>query len=270
MKTIFTVLSGMCVMLGLAGVSQAKEWRGIIPLRSSRADVVRLHGHCADPAIPCRFNSADGQVYIYFSNSRDTYVADCVKQLPPGVVLQIKVTPGELRLSDLGVDVKKFKKFESSSPPGIGFEGYMDDEEGIIYDTYKGGIIEIEYIAERKDRSLCPAYYEKPELFVTSKISDPPSLYVECPAGVEAGGQATLTADISGADPNAIPTFKWVVSAGKIVSGQGTSAVVVEAEKSNARPVKATVEVRGYETTLTDSCEIQLIRKGDGKKQERR
>jgi hypothetical protein len=268
MKTIFKVLGCACVALGLGGVSQAKEWRGIVPLRSSRADVVRLHGQCANPEESCHFYSAgDGEVYIVFS-SRDEYVEDCVKQLPLGVVMNIRVTPmTEVRLSDLGVDVKGFRKFETSSPPGLGYEGYLDDEEGVVYDTYKGKkVIQIEYIAARKDRQLCPAYYQKPESFVLSKLADPPSVYAQCPEAVEAGGRVALTANISGGDPQVTFTFKWEVSAGKIVSGQGTSQIIVEAQQSNARAIEATVEVGGYYLSLTGSCEIQVVKKGEGGK----
>jgi hypothetical protein len=265
MRTIFKVLGWVSVILGLASSAQAKDWRGIVPMRSSRVDVVRLHGQCANPELRCQFGSEDGEVYIIFS-SRDEYVDDCVKQLPLGVVMHIQVTPKTgLRLSDLEVDMKRFRKFESSSPPGIGYEGYLDEEEGIIYDTYKGGIVQIEYIADKKDKRLCPTYYEKPEMFV-SKIVDPPFLYVDCPAGVEAGGRATLSVSVSGGDPNVTPTFDWNVSPGKIVSGQSTSSIVIEVQEPNARPIKATVEVGGYEPTLAESCEIRMIRKIEGKK----
>lgn len=265
MATVFKVISCICLTLVLTSVLQAKEWRGIVPLHSTRADVARLVGQCSDAELHCHFNLDGEEVYIVFS-SKDRYVDDCVRQLPPDVVILIQVNPkAELQLSNLKVDLSRFRKFEFSSPPGIGYEGYVDEEEGIIYDTYKGSIIQVEYIAERKDKSLCPTYYEKHELFV-SKIADPPVLDVNCPAGVAADGRGTLWVDILGGDPKVTPTFKWNLSSGKIVSGQGTSSIVIETQKSSARFIKATVDVDGYVITLEESCEIQIIRKGEDNK----
>ena len=45
----------------------AKEWRGIAPLRSTRADVVRLFNQCSDQAEACTFSLAQEEVYILFS-----------------------------------------------------------------------------------------------------------------------------------------------------------------------------------------------------------
>jgi hypothetical protein len=264
MGTTLKSLNLVCVMLGLAIFAQAKEWRGIVPLHSTRADVVRLHGQCANPELRCQFASDDGEVYIVFS-SRDEYVADCVKQLPLGIVILIEVTPKTgSRLSDIG-DLKRFRKFESSSPPGIGYEGYSDSEEGVIYDTYKGRLVTVVYLAEKKDTHLCPNYYEKPERFV-SKIADPPNLLVVCPARVEGAGRATITVNIAGADPDVTPTFDWKVSSGKIVSGQGTSSIVIKAPVTNVRSIKATVEVGGYVIRLSESCEMQMNEENQGNK----
>lgn len=263
MRTLFKLLVCVCAAHALAAVAQAKEWRGIVPLRSTRADVARLHGPCADPKLRCEFNSENWRVYVVFS-SGDDYV-DCARLLPPGTVLHIQVTPlTEVKWPTPGVDLSRFRKFESSLPPGIGSEAYFDDEEGVIYDTFEGRLVQIEYLAEKKDVPLCPAYYDKPELFV-SKIVDPPSLDVECPARVEAGGRATLTVSISGAPHTMEPTYDWRVSAGKIVSGQGTSAIVIEAPGAEAGAVQVAVEVGGSIFELAGSCEIRVTGKGDDK-----
>jgi hypothetical protein len=79
----------------------------------------------------------------------------------------LQITPKkDLRLSDLPFDVSKFRKFDPSEPKGIGFEGYIDDENGIVVRAFKGKVDEIAYIAPAKERHLCPQYYENPEGFV--------------------------------------------------------------------------------------------------------
>jgi hypothetical protein len=44
MKTINILLSSISIVLFMAVSSQAEEWRGIVPLRSTRADVERMLG----------------------------------------------------------------------------------------------------------------------------------------------------------------------------------------------------------------------------------
>ncbi|HWS88809.1 MAG TPA: hypothetical protein VN282_17675 [Pyrinomonadaceae bacterium] len=83
-----------------------------------------------------------------------------------------------------------------------------------------------------------------------------PHVDVDCPDRVRPGGRLTFVADLSGADPNVTPTFKWKVSVGTITSGQGTSAITVNASEAPGRSVTATVEVIGYERScaILDSC----------------
>jgi len=261
MRTTLKALSFGCVMLGLASFAQAKEWRGIVPLHSTRADVVRLLGQCTNPERWCHFTSDEGEVDIVFP-SRNEYADWCEKQLPPDVVMRIDVRPKtRSSLSDLGLDLKRFRKFDS----GAGDEGYYDDEEGVIYDTIKGRVVHVVYIAEKKDRHICPSYYERPEGFV-SKIADPPVLVVACPAEVKVGGRATFTVNISGWDPDVTPTFEWKVSSGKIVSGQSTWSIVVEAPVTNVQSIKATVELVKFVIPLSASCETQITGEKQGDK----
>lgn len=274
MRVLLNAFYCGCLLITLSVVSQAKDWRGLAPLRSSREDVEKLLGPPHPPPADGTwvysmhegrsiYHLDEGEVYIVYTNGRDPEWIDCAGKVPSGTVLLIQVTPKRgqwLTLRDLHLDEKRLKKFD----PGYG-EGYLDEEDGIVVRTYKGRVGEICYIATAKDKHLCPSYYERPEKFVAI-IADPPFLDVVCPAEVEAGGRATLTVNISGGDPDVSPTFRWEVSPGKIVSGQGTSSIVIEGQESNARLIKATVEVGGYDPPLEASCEIKVIIKSEGNK----
>ena len=48
MRYVLKPLLITLVFLSLAGVSSAKEWRGIVPLQSTRQDVTRLLGNPSD------------------------------------------------------------------------------------------------------------------------------------------------------------------------------------------------------------------------------
>src|SRR4026207_2045790 len=49
MKIVTTTLFALIVLLCSSSTADAKEWRGIVPLRSTRADVERLLGRPPDP-----------------------------------------------------------------------------------------------------------------------------------------------------------------------------------------------------------------------------
>jgi hypothetical protein len=194
------------------------------------------------------------------------YTPECVKKLPQGVVLQIEITPKtDVRLSDLYADPGKLKETVGYTWPG---SAYVDEEEGVVYRASDGKVEQMVYIAARKDRPLCPGYYDNPAWFVTNVIEDPPHVEVECPETVEAGKSVTLAVNISGADPNVTPTFSWELTAGKIVSGQGTSSIKINPGVFEGRTIKATVKVGGYRRgwPLGDSCEIRVIKRGKGGK----
>ncbi len=98
--------------------------------------------------------------------SDDAYY-DCVKKLPVDTVLLIQFTPKSgLSLADLKLDLSKFKKFDPSEPKDIGFEGYLNEKEGLIVVTYKGEVNQIDYIATPEDQKTCLEYYSNPEKFV--------------------------------------------------------------------------------------------------------
>src|SRR3712207_1619657 len=61
-----------------------------------------------------------------------------------------------------------------------------------------------------------------------------------------------LWVNVSGGDPNVTPRFRWCVSEGTLVSGQGTSAVVVDASGAKEEYVTVTVTVFGYDS----ACEM--------------
>jgi hypothetical protein len=172
---------GACIfaMLALANTVQASGWRGIIPLHSTRSDVVRLLGVSPDANnLRSKYYLKNEDVYIVFSDSN--FCSADSMQVPVGTVLLVQVTPKtEIGLTDLGVDRKRLRQFDPSSPPDMGFEGYIDEEDGVVIRTHKGRVDEIAYIAAAKDRSLCPRYYETSEAFVQILVEGLPRKFDE-------------------------------------------------------------------------------------------
>jgi hypothetical protein len=73
-----------------------------------------------------------------------------------------------------------------------------------------------------------------------------PTLRMASPSDdVIAGQSMYFTANVSGGDPKADPTYSWSVSAGTISSGQGTSVITVDSTGIEGQSVTATVDVGG-------------------------
>jgi hypothetical protein len=63
---------------------------------------------------------------------------------------------------------------------------------------------------------------------------------------VSPGTRTWFSVDLNGGDANAVPTYKWYVSAGKISKGQGTPSIVVDTTGLKAgETVTATIDVGG-------------------------
>lgn len=95
-----------------------------------------------------------------------------------------------------------------------------------------------------------------------------PKVRVSCPEAVKPGDSLNFTAGISGGDRNVDPTYNWVVSAGSITAGQGTSSIQVDTSGLGNQTVTATVDVGGFERSCStsDSCTTSVIEKVRPKK----
>ena len=177
-KMVLKLCYGFCIVLSVPLLSYAKDWRGIVPMRSTRADVERLLGEPTAPPkdgsrvyILNKFRSIyfgdEGEVYIDFAEAEIPAAVDCLTRIPAGTVLMIQVTPNkELSLRDLPIDENRFRKFDPSDPPEIGYAAYIDEQEGLIIRTFRSRVEEIVYIASAAAKAFCPSYYENPETFV--------------------------------------------------------------------------------------------------------
>lgn len=146
----------LCVSLLGFGSSQNNGWKGIVPLHSTRVDVERLLG----PALSqcrCDYKTETENLFVLYSAERCAKGVPKVWNVPRDTVISIIVTPKEEpKLSDLGIDLKKFTKVED--PELRGHFTYTNLEEGVTYSISDDGVVTgIEWFPARKDNCLrCP------------------------------------------------------------------------------------------------------------------
>jgi hypothetical protein len=89
-----------------------------------------------------------------------------------------------------------------------------------------------------------------------------PVVRVSCADTVNENAPITMTADVSGGDPNVTPTYNWTISAGTISSGQGTSSITADTTGIGGQTATATVDVGGYDRSCStsNSCTTSVMK----------
>ena len=90
-----------------------------------------------------------------------------------------------------------------------------------------------------------------------------PIVSVSCPSVVDSKQPVIFEATISGGDSEMKPTYTWTVTAGKIISGQGTTKIEVDASNLHGQSITATVTVGGFDSRCqgnTASCTVLEIK----------
>lgn len=241
-------------LLFLGGSAKAKDWHGLVPLQSTRSDVIRAFSHCADENPSCEFEIEDATIHIEFSRFRSNQPEDCRTKLPPDTILLIEVTPVRaLKFKDLVLNKNLFRPFEIAPAISRKYRGYLDARGGLVIKTYEGKVVQLDYIASARQKHLCESYYRDPESFVQEIfLSHVPVIALVCPEGeLHVGDELNFSAAISGT-PRI--SFLWTVSAGRIIDGQGTRQIRVSTVGVNETAIKATVSLR----RIASSCEVQL------------
>ena len=250
----------VALVFGAQSISAA-EWRGIVPLHSSRADIVRLFNACGDNKKRCFFSLEDQNVQIVFSGWQGLF-GGCPSSVPKDTVLLVRVRFNKPRpFKDLNINLKKFKSFDPASRSDFGYRAYIDEKSGLLIKSYKDQVIEFDYIASREDQALCPRFYENPRDFVAVVQREshlPPIISLACPPdGLRAGSRVTFSA-ITTEDYDSV---LWTLTEGTIVSGQGTREITVDTAGLGGRKITVTVEmtVEDDPYSFSAACEVRIL-----------
>jgi hypothetical protein len=261
---IIALAGGLLLVTPIA--TQAESWRGIVPLRSTKTDVERLLGkpsEATDTILTYRSVNETAFVHLITTDAGNLDV----KVFPSGTVEHIQVFPRQmLSLSALGLDEKRIVFVKGTRPEHSGFQGYVDDDAGLIVKTNGTQVEIVFYFANSKDRAACSTCS-----ISLQKLADVPtcvlcpSVMVTCQNDTDAFGRAMFTVSVSVGYPAPKLTFDWTVDAGIIVAGQGTDTITVNARQVKGLSTTATVIVGGMDAypacTNTASCTTQIVKR---------
>lgn len=244
------------VLLSAAEVSYAMDWKGIVPLRSTRSDVVRLLNQCSDQIQACRFTLDNQDIHILFSAGLSDDYQKCATRLPPETVMFIAVEPrAKLKLSDLHLDKRTLQYFTPSAPYKL--KAYRSSE-GVVVSLYKDEILQIFYLPRHSDEPLCADFYLNPESFVETPIVHVQWVErIDAPESIKAGEMLKASAS---SNMNEILGFEWTVTAGRIVSGQYTNTVTIDTTGLAGQLITITAEIRhAFRHAATGSRTVKIL-----------
>lgn len=85
-----------------------------------------------------------------------------------------------------------------------------------------------------------------------------PNVLITCPDRVVAGQPLTFTSTATGGSGNVTPAYRWTVSGGTIIEGQGTTSIKVDTTGLGGQTIKASFSVDGYPTNCSANCVAQI------------
>ena len=150
----FRTATCFAIIFMAVSLVSGKEWRGLVPLKSNRADVERLLGP-SDSKDFATYYLPDETVHVWYSN-HGCHEQDRADRwnVVPGTVIGISVAPKKIiRLADLSLNLRRFKKENGATDlPGDVF--YADDERGFSVEVLDGIVRSLNYQPTRADKYL--------------------------------------------------------------------------------------------------------------------
>lgn len=152
MKTQSTILCLCGLILILVPLANAQEWRKIVPLKSTRADVERLLGS-KEKSYGIVYELTSGVLSIEYSSGPCRKDRRGGWNVPEGIVISYSFSPkNKQRENDLKLTRRKFRRVVLSHTGGITY--YINDVDGIMYVTQQGKVDSVEYYPPKKYRHL--------------------------------------------------------------------------------------------------------------------
>jgi hypothetical protein len=85
-----------------------------------------------------------------------------------------------------------------------------------------------------------------------------PTVSISCPEAAKEDAPVTFAATVSGGTAGITPIYNWTVSAGRIISGQGTDRITVDTAGLAGQTIRATLDVAGFGLPCPASCAVSI------------
>jgi hypothetical protein len=118
----------------------------------------------------------------------------------------------------------------------------------------------LDIVTATNDRS-CQAFSSVSVLVKPCVAVQPvcPAIEISCPTSVAIDQPLTFTSRYSGGVPaNVTPVYNWTVSAGTIISGQGTDTIQVATTGLAGQTVRASLSMGGYNLECAADCAVTI------------
>ena len=143
-------------MAVMGNVVIAKDWRGIVPLKSTRIDVERLLGVPNKASKWSSYYNLSSEIVVlqFQSTACDNEVGKFGLgwNVPPGIVVGIGVIPKGIHRREEYLLSNEFKVDENA-----GFIYYTDEAAGLSIETYQSLVTLVDYYPGTRDEPLrCP------------------------------------------------------------------------------------------------------------------
>ncbi len=149
MKIAFLVIICLVLAGGLITPAQAKDFMGIVPLKSTRTEVEQKFGK-ADDTGDYQLKGKRFHVFYLEESCQNTEVCECLVERD--TVLEIRVyIRKELKLDRLKLNLQAYEKTES--PHMLDRVTYSNSDEGIVYEVLKedNTVIAMSFLPSKKD-----------------------------------------------------------------------------------------------------------------------
>jgi hypothetical protein len=137
--------------------AEAKGWRGIVPLHSTRADVERLLGPPTEQhtEYSVLYRTENETLIINYAKGLPCGIGEKYSQwrVPRGTVESISITPNRgSPLSQLSIDESKYKKRSGGHRAEDIY--YINEQDGEILRVFQNEVMDITYSARSSDEHL--------------------------------------------------------------------------------------------------------------------
>lgn len=131
---------------------QGNTWRGITPLRSTRAHVEKLIGNPTKPALSV-YETKDALIHVVYSKNPCEDGIAGRWNIPPDTIISFEVNPKkDVYIEDLNIDESKFRVITSEHISSL--TSYVNDDLGITVKARYEKIITVHYAPTTHDKHL--------------------------------------------------------------------------------------------------------------------